>query len=98
MNGVRLDFIRPGRPMENGMIESFNERLRDDCLNVHLFWTTEDAREKLEAWRQDYNQYRPYSALQDRTPAEVAAAWGNSLLRETESPGEDSCRLVEVPT
>ena len=95
---IQLDFIHPGRPVENSFIESFNGRLRDECLTVELFFSLQDAREKLEAWRQDYNQYRPYSALQDRTPAEVAAAWGNSLLRETESPGEDSCRLVEVPT
>lgn len=72
-NGVRLDFIRPGRPMENGMIESFNGRLRDECLNVHLFWTTEDAREKLEAWRLDYNAVRPHSSLGQLTPEEYAA-------------------------
>lgn len=72
-NGVRLDFIRPGRPMENGMIESFNGRLRDECLNVHLFWTIEDGRGKLEAWRSDYNAVRPHSALGQLTPEEYAA-------------------------
>jgi putative transposase len=47
--GVKLAFIRPGRPVKNGFIESFNERLRDECLNIHLFWSIEDACEKIEA-------------------------------------------------
>ena len=50
-----MDFIRPGKPVENGYIESFNGRLRDECLNVSLFFSLEDARGKLEAWRRDYN-------------------------------------------
>jgi putative transposase len=58
-HGIRLDFIRPGKPVENGYIESFNGRLRDECLNVSLFFSLEDAREKLEAWRRDYNLARP---------------------------------------
>jgi len=70
--GVGLDFIRPGRPVENGYIESFNGKLRDECLNVHLFWNIEDAREKLEAWRQDYNNTRPHSALAGLPPAAFA--------------------------
>jgi putative transposase len=74
-NGVHLDFIRPGRPVENGHIESFNGRLRDECLNVEVFFTLADAREKLEHWRRDYNHQRPHSALADRTPAEFAAVW-----------------------
>jgi putative transposase len=56
--GVKLEFIRPGRPIENGFIESFNGRLRDECLNTHLFWSIEDACEKIEAWRVDYNTRR----------------------------------------
>ena len=73
-NDVRLDFIRPGRPVENGLIESFNGRLRDECLNIHLFWTMEDAREKLEEWRLDYNSVRPHSSLGQLTPEEYAAS------------------------
>jgi putative transposase len=73
-NGVHLDFIRPGRPVENGYIESFNGKLRDECLNVEVFFTLADARQKLDGWRHDYNHYRPHSALADRTPAEFAAA------------------------
>ena len=72
-NAVYLDFIRPGRPVENGYIESFNGRLRDECLNVEVFFSLADARHKLALWRQDYNHHRPHSSLADRTPAEFAA-------------------------
>ena len=54
-HGVQLDFIRPGRPVENGFIESFNGRLRDEFLNVEWFSTLDDARQKIETWRCDYN-------------------------------------------
>lgn len=74
-NNVHLDFIRPGRPTENGYIESFNGRLRDECLNVEVFFTLADARRKLALWRYDYNHHRPHSALADRTPIEFVAAW-----------------------
>jgi putative transposase len=70
---VHLDFIRPGRPVENGYIESFNGRLRDECLNVEVFFTLADARRKLAPWLHDYNYLRPHSALADRPPAEFAA-------------------------
>jgi putative transposase len=72
--GVRLDFIRPGRPVENGFIESFNGRLRDECLNTHLFWSIEDAYEKMETWRVDYNTRRPHSALANLPSAAFAAS------------------------
>ena len=68
--GVQLDFTRPGKPTENAFIESFNGRLRDECLNVNQFTSIEDARAKIEAWRIDYNQHRPHSSLGHRTPAE----------------------------
>jgi len=70
---VNLEFIKPGRPVENGFIESFNGRLRDECLNTHLFWSLEDARDKLEQWREDYNHHRPHSALANLPPAAFAA-------------------------
>ncbi len=70
--GVQLDFIRPGKPIENAHIESFNGRLRDECLNVHQFCSLDDARAKIEAWRRDYNQRRPHSSLGDPTPDEFA--------------------------
>jgi putative transposase len=73
--GVQLDFIRPGKPVENSYIESFNGRLRDECLNVEVFFTLADVRDKLECWRQDYNLVRPHSALHDNAPALFAAQW-----------------------
>jgi putative transposase len=69
---VQLCFIRPGRPVENGFIESFNGRLRDECLNVEWFSSLEDARRKLAKFREHYNRERPHSALADRTPAAFA--------------------------
>lgn len=74
-HGIQLDFIRPGKPVENGFIESFNGRLRDECLNVEVFFTLEDVREKLARWQEDYNLLRPHSALQDQAPASFAAQW-----------------------
>ena len=72
-NEVRLCFIRPGRPVENGFIESFNGRLRDECLNVEWFASLDDARRKLAKFREHYNPERPHSSLADRTPAAFAA-------------------------
>jgi putative transposase len=71
--GVQLDFIRPGKPVENAFIEAFNGRLRDECLNVHQFASIEDAQAKIEAWRLDYNQRRPHSSLGHLTPNEFVA-------------------------
>jgi putative transposase len=76
--GVKLDFIRPGKPVENGYIESFNGRLRDECLNVELFFSMPEAREKLEAWRMDYNTERPHGALADLAPAEFVKCVGKT--------------------
>jgi putative transposase len=70
--GVRLDFIRPGKPTENGFIESFNGRLRDECLNVNEFVSLEHARATLQSWREDYNHWRPHSSLGHLTPSEYA--------------------------
>jgi putative transposase len=71
-NQVQLHFITPGRPMENGFIESFNGKFRDECLNENWFIDLADARQKIEEWRCDYNQVRPHSALAYLTPAEFA--------------------------
>ena len=72
--GLQWHTIQPGRPMENGYVESFNGRFRDECLNENWFSDLAEARETIEAWRQDYNQCRPHSALGYRTPEEFAAA------------------------
>jgi putative transposase len=71
-NGVKLDFSRPGKPTDNAVIESFNGRLRDECLNQHWFLSLDEAKRLTEAWREDYNRVRPHGALGNRTPAEFA--------------------------
>jgi putative transposase len=71
--GVKLHFIAPGKPEQNAYVESFNGKFRDECLNEHWFGDLKEAREKIETWRQDYNQRRPHSALGYRTPEEFAA-------------------------
>jgi len=70
--GVRLEFIQPGKPVQNAYIESFNGRLRDECLNANWFTSLNDARRKIETWRQDYNEQRPHSSLNYLPPAEFA--------------------------
>jgi putative transposase len=69
-NKVVLDFSRPGKPTDNAYIESFNGSFRDECLNTHWFLSLDDAREKIETWRRDYNEFRPHSALDNMTPDE----------------------------
>jgi len=70
--GIKLDFIRPGKPVENGYIESFNGKLRDECLNENWFITLSEARQVIEDWRQQYNGARPHSSLGNLTPEEFA--------------------------
>jgi len=74
LNGVELDFSRPGKPTDNAFIESFNGRLRQECLNESWFLSLEDAREKVETWRQHYNRERPHGSLGNLTPMEYALA------------------------
>lgn len=62
-NGVRLDFSRRGKPTDNAIIESFNGRFREECLNIHWFGSLEDAQEKADAFRSDYNEHRPHRSL-----------------------------------
>lgn len=69
-NGVKLDFIRPGRPVENAYIESFNGKFRDECLNENWFTSMKEAKEIIEEWRIDYNTIRPHSSLNQLTPYE----------------------------
>ena len=65
---VQLMFIQPGKPMQNGYVESFNGKFRDECLNQHWFIDLDDARELIETWREDYNTVRPHSALDYQAP------------------------------
>lgn len=74
-NNVSLDFIQPGKPVQNPFVESFNGKMRDECLNVHWFANVEEARLMIADWRRDYTQVRPHSSLGNRTPSEFAAAF-----------------------
>lgn len=76
-NNVTMDYSRPGKPTDNPFIESFNGSFRDECLNAHWFLSLEDAKEKIEAWRIEYNHFRPHSSLDDKTPAEFIEWWLN---------------------
>ena len=73
-NNVVLDFSRPGKPTDNPFVESFNGSFRDECLNVNWFMSLEDAKNKIETWRHDYNHFhfRPHSSLADVPPAVFA--------------------------
>jgi len=71
-NGVHLDFISPGKPVENAFIESFNASLRKECLNSHWFQTLDEAKQTIEQWRREYNRIRPHSSLGNLTPKEYA--------------------------
>ncbi len=71
-NGIDWHYIAPGKPTRNAFIESFNGKLRDECLNETLFSSLAEARETLDAWREDYNTHRPHSALGNLTPMEFA--------------------------
>lgn len=70
---VRLQFIEPGKPIQNAFIESFNGRLREECLNANWFLSLADARRKITDWQQDYNHQRPHSSLGYLPPSEFAA-------------------------
>ena len=71
--GVRLDFIQPGKPVENAFIESFNGRLRDECLNMHQLGSLAEAQAIIEGWRLGYHAHRPHSSLGHLTPNEFVA-------------------------
>jgi putative transposase len=73
--GIELRLIEAGKPTQNAFVESLNSKFRDECLNEHWFASLAEARAIVAAWRVDYNERRPHSALGYRTPAEYAAAW-----------------------
>lgn len=77
--GIKTDFIAPGKPVQNGLCESFNGSFRNECLNASWFRSVAQARREIESWRRDYNEARPHSGIGDQTPTEYAAklvAWG----------------------
>jgi putative transposase len=75
VHGVQLDFIQPGRPVQNAFIESFNGRVREECLNAQWFDTLAEAKDVIEAWRVDYNRNRPHGALEQLTPRAFRRQW-----------------------
>ena len=77
-----LDFSRPGKPTDNSFIESFNGKFRTECLNTHWFLSLDDARQKMEDWRRDYNEVRPHSAIGNQAPI--------SLLNGSSAPADVS--------
>ena len=82
-NGVQVDFIRSGQPTDNAIMEAFNSRFRQECLNEYWFLSVTDAQEKVETWRQHYNAERPHSSLGNLAPQEYA----QRASRARPSPG-----------
>lgn len=74
--GVTLDFSRPGKPTGNAFIEAFNSRFRAECLNAHWFLTLADAREKMEDWRREYNEFRPNGAIGNKVSISLMKSGG----------------------
>lgn len=99
---IELRHIQPGRPMQNGHVESFNGRFREECLNTHWFENLADARQKIAAWRQEYNQERPHSSLGYRTPegfaALAAAGHGKDAPQERGLENPPGFPLSHAPT
>lgn len=82
-NNVRLAFIQPGKPIQNAFIESFNGRLRHECLNQHYFVTLQEAKKIIEDWRMEYNTFRPHGSLNGLTPEEFSKAWEEQKQQKT---------------
>jgi putative transposase len=88
--GVALHFIAPGKPVQNAYIESFNGRLRDECLNQHWFSCVAEARILIDAWRTDYNRVRPHTSLGYRTPEQFATLHGGRSLAQTPARADNT--------
>jgi len=97
VHGVRLHVIDPGKPTQNAFIESFNGRLRDECLNQHWFTSLNDAQRIIEEWRIEYNEERPHSARGGRTPREFRQAWVMGLTHSGITDGSEENRSGMVP-
>jgi putative transposase len=87
-HGVRLQFIEPGKPIQNAFIESFNSRLREECLNEQAFLSLDDARRKVGQWREQYNRERPHSSLGYLTPEAFAALTTSEPAARTAWPAD----------
>jgi putative transposase len=91
---IAVIHIQPGKPMQNGHVESFNGRLRDECLNANWFVNLADAKRKIESWRKEYNAERPHSSLAYRTPAEFAKTCSELTSRMAATPPEPPVELM----
>jgi len=91
-NGIEWHYITPGKPKENGFTESLNGRIRDECLNEHIFEGLADARQILEDWRQDYNNVRPHSSLGYQSPAAYRASLRPTLTVAQSGVRADACQ------
>ena len=83
--GILIEHIRPGKPQDNAYIESFNGKFRDECLNEHWFLSLQDAQQKIETWRKQYNRQRPHSSLSGLTPYEFIKEQQNKNLTKKET-------------
>jgi putative transposase len=92
-NHVRLDFIKPGKPIQNAFIESFNGRLRHECLNQHYFVTLDEAKKIIEGWRLEYNTFRPHGSLKGLTPEEFRRIWKDKNQQKAPEIQLTSCTV-----
>ena len=97
-SAIEWHYIQPGKPMQNGFMESFNGKLRDECLNENVFTSLAEARRIIEAWRIDYNEVRPHSSLDYQTPEEFAAAWEDAASPRTPQPAVVLGRVKAKPS
>jgi putative transposase len=98
--GIEWHYIAPGKPQQNGFMESFNGKLRDECLNEHVFSSLAEARRLIESWRIDYNEVRPHSSLSYLTPEEFASGWRAARAINHEpaaTPHTATGRVAAVP-
>ena len=97
LKGCKTIYIEPGSPWQNSYIESFNGKLRDECLNMEIFTTVDQAREVIENWRMEYNEFRPHSSLGYLTPKEYAARYeGNLRATPSGSPHNDPAEIPKL--
>jgi len=97
-NNVTMDYSRPGKPTDNPFVESFNGSFRDECLNAHWFLSLEDAVMKIDAWKTEYNHYRPHSSLMDMTPFEFIGYYLNAKADLQSLPGASSSNQMIFST
>jgi putative transposase len=94
--GVQTHYIDPGSPWQNAFGESFNDKVRHECLNMEVFYSLEEAQIVVEEWRRHYNEERPHSSLGYQTPSEFKAAWKGALSASSLSPAPGSLRSPRV--